>query len=128
MQVDPGVLLDSVFESAIAPERLRALLARLFPEIVFEGKPGGRYTSTFRIRFAVGQALALASETDCVLSDTSQVRYQLSYHPIRKGPHEPGWSVQALADGPDRLTAAPVGEQLALLRAPTGQGVPAQMV
>jgi site-specific DNA recombinase len=128
MQVDPGVLLDSVFESAIAPERLRALLARLFPEIVFEGKPDGRYTSTFRIRFAVGQALALASETDCLLSDTSQVRYQLSYHPRRKGPHEPGWSVQALADGPDSLAAASVGEQLALLPAPTGQGVPAQMV
>jgi hypothetical protein len=98
MQVDPKILLDSLFEQDIPAEQLRALLTRLFPQIVFEGKPHGRYTSIFGIEFDVGQAMAMASNTEVTLGDQKAYRrYQLSYHPnaLKKNPE---WTVVELTD------------------------------
>ncbi len=41
LNVDPAQLLECVFnDTQVAPERLRALLTRLFPSVVLEGKEG----------------------------------------------------------------------------------------
>lgn len=90
---DPAKLLDGIFEADIAPERLRALLVRLFPSIVFEGKTG-RYISTFRISFAPGSALALSSNTEAMLNESLECQFQLKYWPMssRGGP-QPFWTV-----------------------------------
>lgn len=79
---DPATLLKELFTGAVAPERLRAVLARLLPSIVFEGKQG-RYRSYFRIQFAPGTALAMASGTDELGSDVLTQRFELSYKPSR---------------------------------------------
>jgi site-specific DNA recombinase len=83
MKVDPLMLLPDLFSEGTPPERLRSVLARLFPEIVLEGK-SSKYTSIFRIGFAPGAAVALASQSPA-LDDTTLVRrYALRYSPIRK--------------------------------------------
>ena len=91
LRTDPGSLLKELFSAPIPPERLRAVLARLFPSIVFEGKKG-RYRSYFRIQFAPGTALAMASDTSVLAHDIIEHRFELSYKPSRhRG--EGVWSV-----------------------------------
>lgn len=82
LKADPADLLKELFTGAVAPERLRAVLARLLPSIVFEGKQG-RYRSYFCIQFAPGTALAMASGTAELGTDVVTQRFQLSYKPSR---------------------------------------------
>lgn len=82
LKANPATLLKDLFTGAVAPERLRAVLARLMPSIVFEGKQG-RYRSYFRIQFAPGTALAIASGTAELGSDVMTQRFELSYKPSR---------------------------------------------
>lgn len=92
---DPAKLLDGIFESDIAPERLRALLTRLFPTIVFEGK-NGRYLSIFRIGFVPGAALAMASDTEAMMCESLECRFELKYWSISgRGGNQPFWTVTA---------------------------------
>jgi DNA invertase Pin-like site-specific DNA recombinase len=94
LRTDPGSLLKELFSAPIPPERLRAVLARLFPSIVFEGKKG-RYRSYFRIQFAPGTALAMASDTSVLAHDIVEHRFELSYKPSRhRG--EGVWSVSGM--------------------------------
>ena len=91
LQADPTHLLDGLLDAELAPEKLRAILARLFPSVVFERKDG-RYTSYFRIRFAQGAALAMASQTEQVNEGGVELRFKLYYKPDNR-PGEGRWTV-----------------------------------
>lgn len=99
LMVDPAQLLDGLLDADLAPQKLRALLSRLFPSVVFEGK-SGRYTSFFRIRFAQGAVLAMASQTDLLEEGCIERRFKLNYKPHRRS-GEAVWSVVALASEDD---------------------------
>lgn len=92
LQVDPSAVLDGLFEADVPAERVRSVLARLFPEIVFEGKPASRYESVFRIRFAPGAALAMASGTGEIDGGEIELRFLLRYSPKGQGGEE-RWTV-----------------------------------
>ena len=94
--VDPAKLLDGIFDAEIEPHRLRAMLNRLFPSIVLEKKTT-RYTSVFRIKFSAGHALAIASDTERMLADTTEIRFQLKYRLGCLTKHRaPCWEVDIL--------------------------------
>ena len=96
--VDVSRVLDSLFAADLPPQRVRAVLARLFPDIVFEGKLG-HHKSFFRIRFAVGAALALASSTGTLDEAGHEMRFELCSAPDRTK-SRPGsrWSVTVLEE------------------------------
>ncbi len=103
--VDVTRVLDSLFTVDLPPQRIRVVLARLFPDIVFEGKRG-RYCSIFKIRFAVGAALALASSTGTVDETGHEMRFELRYAPDRSKVRAGSpWSVKVL----DELAVSPAG-------------------
>ncbi len=86
-KADPRRLAQKLFTADIPPEKLRAVLARIFPKIVFEGKPppppGQRYSRVahFRIHFAPGAILAQASNTSIVLDNELVMRIKMRYIP-----------------------------------------------
>ena len=94
LQVDPRKLLSRLFDANVAPHELRTILARLFPMVVFEGKEG-RYLSKFRIRFAPGVALGVASCTECLTEQAVEARFKLQYFPSNKN-----WNVETLEPPP----------------------------
>lgn len=96
LAVDPARMLDGLLDSDVPPERLRSILSRLFPKIVFLGKEG-RYTSYFRVQFAPGAALALASETEPVDFAGNEQTLELYYKPDNR-PGEGGWTVSQVQD------------------------------
>ena len=95
LEVNPATVLGGIFAADLPPERLRAMLARLFPRIVLEGKEG-RYCSIFRIRFAAGAALALASETEVQMEESIELRFMLRYQPGHRNGQTNPWSVSVL--------------------------------
>lgn len=95
MSIDPATVLTDLFEAPIPPEQLRAILRRLFPSIVLEGKDG-RYCSFFRLQFAAGAALAHASETACQIDESFECRFMLRYVPGKWTRIGPYWEVTAL--------------------------------
>lgn len=100
LAIDPQQLIERIFEDDIPPEKLRSILARLFPAIVFEGKIK-TFTSHFSIRFSLASALAVASDTDEVDQMVLQKRYQLRYSRSPKSPESAEWiatEVAALAE------------------------------
>ncbi len=101
MSIDPMNLIERVFNSDIPPERMRTMLARLFPKITFDGKPNGRYTSHFTIGFCMGSALSIASDTGSLLKDVTTRRYALSYIPGHTGKIKSTWIVKAIPEEPD---------------------------
>ncbi|MCK6685586.1 MAG: hypothetical protein L6R30_24570 [Thermoanaerobaculia bacterium] len=107
MEVDPSSVLEGLFDADIPPARIRAVLARLFPEITFEGKPSSRYESIFRIRFATGAALAIASGTGEVDAGETELRFLLRYSPAGHG-GEARWTVRpdGEADADSRTMAS----------------------
>ena len=96
MQTDPSEILDGLFDSEVPPEQLRAMLRRLFPSIVFEGKEG-RYHSFFRVRFCPGAALAVASNTACQVNETIEYRFGLRYVPrVPSKKYDAYWELTSL--------------------------------
>jgi DNA invertase Pin-like site-specific DNA recombinase len=96
LRIDPADILEGLFDANVPPEKLRSVLARLFADITLEGKDG-RYTSFFRINFAPGEALAMLSGTDMVISETVSQRYRLKYTPdYRSTDRLPLWSVTSV--------------------------------
>lgn len=95
LQVDPRQLIQGLFDSGQPPQRLRTVLARLFPSVVFEGKEG-RYLSTFRIRFAPGVALAMASGTEAISESELEARLILRYYPSNQKIQPGYWTVDVL--------------------------------
>ena len=72
LSVDPLPLLDKVFDGSQPPEKVRAVLARLFPKLIFRGKTD-RATAVFELSYSPGVAAALASDTS-TLDDQPLVR------------------------------------------------------
>ena len=95
LEVDPRSLLTKLFDADVPPQELRSVLARLFPSVVFEGKPG-RYISTFRIRLAPGVALAQASGTTVVSTQEFEGRFKLQYIPSRSKEKPGYWTTEVL--------------------------------
>lgn len=91
LTVDPAKMLDGLLDADLPPERLRSLLARLFPSIVFLGK-NGRYTSFFKVKFAPGAMLAMASQTESIEELGIELTLKLYYKPDNR-PGEGGWTV-----------------------------------
>ncbi len=107
LRIDPAAILGSLFDTQLPPEQLRAMLRRLFPSIVLEGKDG-RYRSFFRVRFAAGAAVALVSETACQIDESLECRFMLRYVPDNRSCLGPRWEVKALDR--ERGDAIPVTE------------------
>lgn len=103
LRIDPCGLIDGLFDSELPPERLRAVLARLFPCIVFLGKRG-RYRSYFRVEFAAGAAMSLASETSTVDTKTVTRHFRLRYTPDNWLEASQRWSVEVATE--DELPGA----------------------
>ena len=105
--IDPATILGDLFEAQLPPEQLRAMLRRLFPSIVLERK-NGRYCSFFRVQFAAGAALALASDTACQIDESMECRFMVRYVPDYRTSGGPYWEVTPL----DRewIDAIPVRE------------------
>ena len=98
LNADPADILDGLFDEDVPPEKLRSVLARLFPDITFEGKTG-QYTSHFRISFSLGEALALVSGTEAIVSEPIVRLYQLKFKPDFKSKGNlPRWSVTVMSD------------------------------
>ena len=95
MAIDPVAILGGLFEASLPPEQLRAMLRRLFPSIVLEGKHG-RYRSFFRIRFAAGAALAMACDTACQIDESLEYRFMLRYIPDNRTGRGSRWAVEVL--------------------------------
>lgn len=95
LQVDPREMLSKLFDADVPPHELRTILARLFPCVTFEGKEG-RYFSKFRVRFAPGVALGMASGTECLTQQEVEARFTLQYIPSYKKDQHGYWVVQAL--------------------------------
>lgn len=98
LQVDGHPLLKQLFDTTQSPpQALRSVLAKLLPSIVFEGKsPNSRYTSHFRVKFCLGTALAIASNTALIVPCELQARFMLRYKPAagKGGTRTPAaWSV-----------------------------------
>lgn len=90
---DPSGLIDDLFDADVPPEKLRTVLSRLFPSIVFAGKRG-RYTSFFRIEFVAGTALSMASGTETVDTGAHTQHFELRYTPSNRLPGR--WTVTVI--------------------------------
>lgn len=97
LRIDPRGLIETLFDSELAPERLRAVLSRLFPSIVFLGKLG-RYSSFFRVEFAAGVAVSLASDTATLDTKTGTRYFRLCYTPNNWLEANKRWSVEAITE------------------------------
>ena len=99
LQVDPREMLSKLFDADVPPHELRTILARLFPMVVFEGKEG-RYISKFRVRFAPGMALSMASGTECLTEKEVEARFKLQYIPSNQKEKPGYWNVETLEPPP----------------------------
>lgn len=100
LDVEPATIIDGLFNSDVAPERLRSVIARLFPSIVLEGKES-RYKSIFRLCFAPGAASSIVSQTEVVTTSTVELRFKLTYTPDNPyTKRENKWEVTPLIDLP----------------------------
>lgn len=98
LQVDPAEELAKLFEEDLPPHRLRMVMGRLFPSIVFEGKER-RYTAHFTVRFAPGAALAEASGTESIVGEEVEMRFRLCYSPRRHfDTGEQRWTVTRIVE------------------------------
>jgi site-specific DNA recombinase len=78
LAVDPRALVERLFDSQERPERVRALLARLFPRVVYLGKHGWAIVE-FEIEIAPGIALAEASASSVVDASTTTMWFRSMY-------------------------------------------------
>lgn len=95
LAIDPADILTGLFDAQVPPEQLRAVLRRLFPSIVLEGR-NGRYRSLFRVQFAAGAALAQASNTECQIDESLECRFMLRYVPGYRTGDGRRWEVTVL--------------------------------
>lgn len=103
---NPLDVLDGLFDADLPAAEIRAVLARLFPDIVLEQKPS-RYQSVFSVRFAPGIALSIVSGTPTVDDEEVEMRFVLRYWPVRKT-GEPMWTVEALAKETSCSSQSPI--------------------
>jgi len=72
LAIDPAVLLNRLFDAGQPAEKVRSVLARLLPKIIFRGKTD-RMTSVFELSYSAGAAAALVSDT-VTLDDQQLIR------------------------------------------------------
>ena len=77
LSVDPAILLESLFKAGQPVEKVRSILARLLPKILFQGKTD-RTTAVFELSYSAGAAAALASDTATLDDEPLTRRIQLS--------------------------------------------------
>lgn len=93
LKVSPASLVDLLFSAGAQPERVRAVLSRLFPRIVALGKPS-RFVSVFEVTMAPGAALAELAGT-AVLDETVMTRR----FRVTAGPARPArWIVEEILE------------------------------
>ena len=108
LQVDPAEKLACLFEQDLPPHRLRMVLGRMFPAIIFDGKER-RYTAVFTLRFAPGAALAQATGTETLAGGEVEMRFRLSYSSrSHLDPDEPRWTATRLEVHTADAAASPV--------------------
>lgn len=91
-EIAPKALLDTLLQADFAPDHTRALLARLFPVIRFDGRPT-RYSLDFYIEFAAGATLTQPSRRKVTDKGGHSMQCRLKY--MHRGKLEPDqrWSV-----------------------------------
>lgn len=77
LEVDPRDLIPRIWDSNRPVAEIRSLLARLFPEIVFEGKKS-RHVADVRVSLSPGVMSALASDTEPVDGSVITLRFRLT--------------------------------------------------
>lgn len=77
LSVDPSTLLAGLFEADQPAEKVRAVLARLFPKMLFMGKID-RMTAVFELHYSAGAAAAMASDTATLDDEPLTKRVQLT--------------------------------------------------
>jgi hypothetical protein len=110
--VDPATELDALLMAQVTPERLRSVLARLFPLVVFEGKVR-THLSIFRVQFAPGSALSMATDTANVLDEHVERYFAVQYHcrPASKSVSS-FWTAQLLESNPLQRLGPPKDDGL----------------
>ncbi len=93
---DPAAVVEQIFASDLKASHLRAILSRLFPAIVFEGKDR-THRSYFRLRFVPGAALAVATDSPCLEGEEYEGRFELNYEPLHGRLNQPKWSVRRIS-------------------------------
>jgi site-specific DNA recombinase len=78
LAIDPKALVERLLDSHERPERVRALLTRLFPRVVYLGKQGWAIAE-FEIEIAPGIALAEASGSSIVDAATTKMWFRSMY-------------------------------------------------
>lgn len=77
LEVNPREFLPHLFSEKVPAEKTRAALRRLFPKIVFLGKPS-RFCSEFALEFAPGVTLAEFSETRVIDDGVVTLEYSVT--------------------------------------------------
>lgn len=77
LAVDPKDLIPRIWNAKRPAAEIRSLLARLFPEIVFDGKES-RYVANVRVSLSPGIMSALASDTEPVDGSLITLRFRLT--------------------------------------------------
>ncbi len=91
LEVNPRELLPHLFSGEVPAEKTRAALRRLFPKIVFLGKPS-RFCSKFALEFSPGVTLAEVSGTQVIDDGVVTLEYS-----VTGGPKRPStWAVEEL--------------------------------
>lgn len=75
LKIDPLTLIPKLFSGEASAEKTRAALRRLFPKIVFLGKPAP-FSSDFKVDIAPGVALADWSKTKVMHDSTTTLFYR----------------------------------------------------
>lgn len=91
IDVDLSAVLDSFLSDKTAPERTRAILKRVLPQILLREKTD-RFTAIFEIHVKPGAILAEASSTQELAGESEVMMVRLT----TSGPKRPTWTVEAL--------------------------------
>jgi site-specific DNA recombinase len=102
LDIDLSVVVEAFLSDQNAPERTRALLNRVFPAIVLEGKTD-RYTAIFRVEVKPGAILAEASGTAELVSGNEVMWVRLK----TSGSKRPVWSVEEIPPLGDESVSVP---------------------
>lgn len=93
IDVDLSAVIDSFLLDKTVPERTRAILKRVFPQILLRGKTD-RYTAIFEVHVKPGAILAEASSTQELTGDCEVLMVRLN----TSGSKHPVWTVDAVED------------------------------
>lgn len=93
LELDPRDLVPAIWTTDLPPERVRAMLTRLFDEIVFESKPE-RFVAIVRVTVKPGSLVATLTGTAAMDAEVVTLRFKVS-----TGPKRPTvWNVELIED------------------------------